>query len=671
MKGRTFPTESHLRCPLCRGAVAGGNEIRCSQCETRFSTIAGAIDFRKGTFGVETSIGEVPSELIRFANLSPEELIREICVRESKRKGSYRVQHLLEGTEYLWKLFVDPGPGLRILDLGCGYGARSASLARHGSELIAIAHDFLPAAVTAVRLARTSAPPTRHAHSVLIMSGLEMLPLKTSCIDFVVLPIDLAAGERSMWAEPCTAESLMSEVHRVLKPSGQAVLMAANRMAADRVVATMKRAVSRVYASLERHATSEVRTKSDEDGGGLRGLWTYRRMLARAGLLTEETWILVRDASHTLVALRDAQSRLLRPLGTGVKSRIKRTVAFAPEFALVAQRGRRSRAPLIERIIEAVATKLRANQTSEPALRIVRYHVSRKDKVVAELDAGGSPLILRLCLSPAAQLAEGNATAVLRDLTRVRPDATWYPRMIHAGDIDGLFFTVEAKIEGRSLSTLSTALSEAEVLNCASEVLHWLNPDIATESSVLFEGALYEALVTLPLQRLSKIVTSQVIIGRLQRAFAQRLQGLPAIVGFGHGDLSLSNALVRSDGTNALIDWENGSRETLPILDAIGFVGSVDARRDPSHLPGRARAKVAAGRLSSAQESFLAREYARGRLPRQAHAALVYLQWVHATVGNMDFSFMQQPQNIERYVDAVVRDIPEAFWVTGQVHPSG
>lgn len=179
-----------------------------------------------------------------------------------------------------------PGPGQRVLDVGCGRGEVLLACAEAGAEVAGI--DYAEAAV---RISRDTVPAAE-----IVQGDVTALPWPDASFDAVL------SGDVIEHLVPADADGMLREIHRVLRPGGRLVIHTApNRLfltvtwplarwplLAFGHGATVRALESWVAASKTYHAREQT----------LHGL---RRSLRRAGFAAPRVWIdasIVRDGSH-------------------------------------------------------------------------------------------------------------------------------------------------------------------------------------------------------------------------------------------------------------------------------------------------------------------------------------------------------------------------------------
>lgn len=188
---------------------------------------------------------------------------------------------------------LQPGPGLRVLDAGCGRGEVLLACARAGAEVAGI--DYAQAAVEISRdtLSGVSGADIRQG-------DISRLPWPDASFDRVL------SGDVIEHLDPADAEAMLREAHRVLKPGGWLVLHTAPNLLFLKIAWPLARwpllaagygeSVHRLESWVAASKTYHVNEQS---------LYGLRRSLRRAGFGSPRVWIdanIVRDGSHHTTA---------------------------------------------------------------------------------------------------------------------------------------------------------------------------------------------------------------------------------------------------------------------------------------------------------------------------------------------------------------------------------
>lgn len=655
-----------LRCPTCNGPVeVRSGIVRCGSCRQRFDTIAGVLDLRTAN---GSAAARAPVEEVSIAeSLTLQAALRTVAVGPCT--SAMRGGHVLEGTEYAWSVFLDMRPGRRVLDLGCGFGARSARPARQGACVIAVETRESAAAFTWRRLTSHTQPGVEAEVAVLLVSDYQRLPLRDRSIDVVLLPVDLQCASHEIVKAPGSrladartqpardirlarvqARALLSEVRRVLAPNGQVGLVAANAWSFDRLYTKARVGMSRAWAGIRRTPTCDSAGRNQIEASAKRplyGLDGYRGLLHGAGLSVTTCLAQSRSRAGDLTALRSLDGPRLGLKLTDLRARLRASPRCVPEFALVARHGSGPGVNLLGRVLDAVGTVMNATENT----RARRLHVSRKDKLVIDAVIGTSPVIVRIALSEGAEEAESRSARTLQHLYQHRPEGVWYPRLLASGVVDGLNYAAEERLTGIPMGRAPAMEDADRAFEVVSDLLDCINPGLAGSAFASLDDEYYAHSVRSHLDRVLSVVGEEAPRQRLLQVCESNLRGLDIRPGIRHGDLSMSNIFMHGERASAaLIDWEDASIQGLPILDVHSFLLSWAIARGKAVTLSEAFHRLHIRSLTTEEQAFMSREYARTGTCDEAHVALVHLTWIQLVSRLLAFSFMQTPGPLRFYV---------------------
>jgi hypothetical protein len=142
--------------------------------------------------------------------------------------------------------------------------------------------------------------------------------------------------------------------------------------------------------------------------------------------------------------------------------------------------------------------------------------------------------------------------------------------------------------------------------------------------------------------------------------FRHKLEGTEAAVGVFHGDFGVRNLLVQGDRITGLIDWEAGSLDGLPPLDALNYLISTQLQYEPAMRLLQAAPLLAAGPWPHRDEwSFIERCYSALGMDGSRHAGWAYLACVHAIGQRLTNLMRYDPVAIDQQVVGVLRTMVE------------
>ena len=182
-----------------------------------------------------------------------------------------------------------PGPGVRVLDAGCGRGEVLLACARAGAQVAGI--DYSEAAVEISRETVAEVPGAD-----VRQGDITRLPWEDASFDRVL------SGDVIEHLDPPDGERMLREAHRVLRPGGWLVLHTAPNLLFLKVAWPLARwpllaaGHGDSVRALESWVAASKRYHVNEQS-----LYGLRRSLRRAGFPMPRVWIdpnIVRDGSH-------------------------------------------------------------------------------------------------------------------------------------------------------------------------------------------------------------------------------------------------------------------------------------------------------------------------------------------------------------------------------------
>lgn len=469
-------------------------------------------------------------------------------VPQSARSAEIRT--LLDDSRAGWVFLLERPHGAVALDLGCGLGAVSMSLARHCASVVAC--DSVPERVQLVReRARTAGLRNLFC---LCAGDTPCLPFPDGHFDFVVVTNSSEpTGARRGVDRDEQQRAFLQEIHRVLKPDGQ-LYMAAER---DRQRTGLRAYLTRVPAP--------------------------RRMLAAAGFSACRFYSLlpsVRIVDQIVDLSNRSQMRMALPLYRG-QSRLRQSLLrgywhqhLAPSVAVVASK-RMPQSRFVDRLVRHVYSSIMAT-ARVPAVR--HYMLSQKGMLILQVDAGGIDVIIRVPLSPIARRhAERNATAtreIHADDTIPSQVRERLPRPLDEGVYDGVAYFVETQIRGRGADTLDPPLLRDRAFRAGVGFAITLH---GATSEALVDETAFDAVAGENINAVERLVHDEAYeaVFTYMRAYLRReLIGLPLVRQI--GDFALSNLIIDPvDASLAgVIDWDRSRPQGLPLLDVVHLSAS-------------------------------------------------------------------------------------------------
>ena len=250
------------------------------------------------------------------------------------------------------------------------------------------------------------------------------------------------------------------------------------------------------------------------------------------------------------------------------------------------------------------------------------YNLVSTNRDVAVLAAGPTthPLraVIKVAETPAA--AEGlechrRALRALQGDERLGSWRSVIPRVLDAGEADGLAYILEQRLPGTHLERLlgRTEVRERALQASAAAIgrLH-----VATAREVQVDHGMLERWVSEPARVLAEVLgkgrgrgDALAALGRLEDHLRAAIAAGPVAVSWVHGDYYHRNILAGPDGTvTGIVDWEFADPQDLPAVDVVTLLLTVrmwrrhqelgqvvaDLVTNPTWTPSEARMLVSA-----------------------------------------------------------------------------
>jgi 2-polyprenyl-3-methyl-5-hydroxy-6-metoxy-1,4-benzoquinol methylase len=589
----------------------GGGAMTCTGCGAELALEAGVLHAATEEYPY---YGEVPSEVIRgWRDLMS-------VADEDDEPAEIFADHPWMRRYVFDRGRTDPlqllGPleGMRVLDVGCGWGLYSEQLARAGAEVVALDTTRERAEFTAARLARIDG-----RHTVL-WGSLQDAPLRAGSFDAVLLVGVLEwmpEAQRSGRPED-VQRAVLRRVASLLRDGGRMMLCIENRFGAHYFLGRPEEHTGRRFTSLLPRRGAAAYLRRVQNGRGARTRTHSPRALARlvleAGMqprppayalpaYTLPRFIVgnERGQAHGMrVLLEDVidlgrRHRALAPLQRLIarpEIGLRLSRAFAPSLILIADRGARAPRPNTECLVFTGPRPFNATG------------------VTAWLDEDGRPLRYEKHARTAAGVRELAAEHEVLELAReaFSPEIA-VPVVLEASERR----LVTAALPGARLSAMTRHGLAAVVRGC-TDVAEGLGSASARNASPLELGAVQLDPAVGPEAR-----------DRLER-LAREL-GLDRLcAGFAHGDLHPANVLIAGDGRIGLVDWALAAERVPVAFDILYLVAELGRIVAPDRP---------AGTLHPAFDPALATFVRAAGLEPQELEAYVQLFWasVHERAG--------------------------------------
>jgi aminoglycoside phosphotransferase (APT) family kinase protein len=171
------------------------------------------------------------------------------------------------------------------------------------------------------------------------------------------------------------------------------------------------------------------------------------------------------------------------------------------------------------------------------------------------------------------------ATDELRALSRIAPLAgragVQVPDVLSSGEVGGVPVVLQSALAGRSAALL---VKERRVTpaDLQAQLTAWLARwgHLSAQGRPLHIED-FEQRILSPAQQLAPLLIDYARYDQYLRALCSKAVGAACPLVSGHNDLTAANVLLDERGDLAIVDWEEASTDSLPLMDF--FYAAVDA----------------------------------------------------------------------------------------------
>ena len=174
-----------------------------------------------------------------------------------------------------------------------------------------------------------------------------------------------------------------------------------------------------------------------------------------------------------------------------------------------------------------------------------------------------------------------------------------------------------------------------------------------------FEGEFYHECVSRPLESLFEVIENRKVRDAVGSYFRKRLYGMKIVSGLRHGDFSVHNIIGENGKLKGLIDWGGGIVQSIPALDAINYLDSVNRFFEGATISHNVWLLISRKWPVSEEIEFLFNQYNRWGVNPSFHEPLVYLYWLQHMSDRLAFTTLMyevpaRMKDIDNVVEAII-----------------
>jgi SAM-dependent methyltransferase/uncharacterized protein YbaR (Trm112 family) len=637
-----------LRCPQCGGELAseGGLHLRCVGC-TRTYPVTGGIPSL--ALNAAYYYGEIPqSEMRRMLDrvraVGLEDGLRDAM--QTAKNPDYFIDYAMRDGRAGWMFYLPIRPRARILDIGCGPGSLSISLARHGHEVFGVDLTLERVQFLMLRARELGLDNICAIHG----GDGSHWPFSDGAFDLVILNgvLEWLAHGSSDRSPRAVQLRFLGEAARVLRRDGHVFVGIENRYGKDYFFGKLEEHARLPYVSLFPRWIADLYARA-RSGQPYR-TWTYSSrglsaLLRQAGFRRRRLLLPIPDyREYYRIVDGESKASINTYLGESKKKRLVRMLGgatlirhLAPSFGMVGSKTPAQFSTWLLRLAQHV-----------PALNhsiVEKYLVTATDTVVARLRTPENAFIVRVPLNPAAHEACVNNETVTKHINQV-----WLPRPAASGQFEGSHYFIENVLPGGPISTA--------MIPSATEFL------LTLRSVPVAARSLDEYLRSVT-ARLLPFFNEPSALSDLSSYVVEQISNrkLPPVLT--HGDYWRGNILADRGRITGLVDWSHAVFGVPSISDALHLL--VFERSETRHITiVDAVRPFIAGTMEEREKRPLDKFAAAMHIDldfglRNAFASLYWLEYLAQRLGRTQNRYVLNPRWLATHVTEAGGELVKAI----------
>jgi SAM-dependent methyltransferase/aminoglycoside phosphotransferase (APT) family kinase protein len=648
-----------LLCPRCRTALPWleSHPLVCAGCRTTYAVSEGIPLIRNNDdYYHELLPRERMRELIRRARSTDWRTALGEQIAQAPPRNRHALRTVFDDESRAgFKAILPALQDRRVLDLGCGSGVTSISLARWAREVVACDLTFERVSFLALRARAMGLANIR----TLCAGDTRPLPFPDAAFDCVVLNgvLEWSAAEGQ---RPVRAGQLefLREIRRILRPDGHLYIGIENRYGFRYFLGAPEDHTGVKYAAPVPRWAADVLVR--RANGHPYRTYTYgrggmRRLLAEAGFPHTRFFAPIPDYRdfREIHALDAAVARAGEP-GDRWRARVRhwleRNRWLTPSFAVVSTA--RSTA---KGWVEELASELAARQSirGDGGYPRIRFSATSTAGMIIDL---GREAIARVPLDPVNEIRVRRNFEGLARAQAIAASCGHFvaPRPLASGTLHGVPYAVESRVPGVAYARLA-AREQLRADRQVVDLLLAMKSRRDAHAAAPDSPAVWRSNVIEPLRS----IVDQLAGGRhdeatglLRAALRIANPGIP--LAFTHGDFWPGNLLFNGSGPPALIDWDRWAECDFATHDFLHYVCYRRVLRSGSAW-SRAFCEWLDGAGADPVETDATRRFVeRLALPGQWRIAAGLAYWVREVSGHHSSKLLLDADWRQRIVDDVL-----------------